>query len=470
MIDDPVGFVYWAYPWGEEDTELADELGPDDWQLETLHDIGEGLKVGSYRHATVSGHGVGKSALVSWIIQWFMSTRPHPQIPVTANTKSQLDTKTWRELAKWHKLMLHGSRFEWTATKFYHKEHPATWFASSIPWSKDRPEAFAGTHAAHVALLFDEASAIPDVIYDTAEGAMTSPGSLWVTFGNGTRNTGRFKETFPGGRFAQRWATKNVDSRTAKMADQKQIGQWIEDYGIDSDFARVRVLGQFPHQAAEQFIGQDLIDLAQGRTQAYAPWASKILGVDIARFGDDATVMLLRQGPDIQELITIRKRDTMYIASQVSRMLTMYSDIDMAFLDVVGLGAGVVDRLVQLGYGPRIMGINAGVEAIQPDRFFNKRAEMWSLTKDWLTEWGCLPDHRELCSELMSPEYGFDSKERIQLERSKDMKARNLCSPDHAVALTLTFAFPVVPKEAQRSTHRSQGRTGSGVGFNPLAR
>jgi len=137
-----------------------------------------------------------KTALVAWLIYWFISTRPHPQIVVTSNTKSQLETKTWRELAKWHKLAINSHWFEWTATKFYYKQHPETWFAAAIPWSKERSEAFAGTHEQHVLVIFDEASLVDDSIWETTEGAMTQPGAFWCVFGNPTRNTGRFSECF----------------------------------------------------------------------------------------------------------------------------------------------------------------------------------------------------------------------------------------------------------------------------------
>ena len=129
-----------------------------------------------------------------------MSTRPHPQIVVTANTREQLLKKTFRELSVWHKLLINTGWFTWTATKFYHNDHPETWFAAAVPWSAERPESFAGTHAEHVMLLFDEASGIHDVIWEVAEGAMTTAGAAWLVFGNPTRNTGRFRECF--GKFA----------------------------------------------------------------------------------------------------------------------------------------------------------------------------------------------------------------------------------------------------------------------------
>ena len=176
-----MGFVLWAFPWGEPGTELENEY-PDIWQIETMQDIGKALELNESRPeeervpiqvAIASGHGIGKTALISWLNLWFISTNYNPQIVVTANTEKQLSTKTWRELSKWHKMMVHKHLFEWTATKFCLKESPETWAAHAIPWSQNSTESFAGTHAESVLYLFDEGSGIMDEIYDVSEGAMT---------------------------------------------------------------------------------------------------------------------------------------------------------------------------------------------------------------------------------------------------------------------------------------------------------
>ena len=175
LYNDPLKFVYYVFPWGDAKTVLADEDGPDTWQIDVLTTISTKLQetdaltdkevlTAAIRIAVASGHGIGKTALVSWIILWFISTRDHPQIVVTANTLNQLTNKTWRELAKWKKLAIHGDWFEWTATKFYLKGEPETWFASAIPWSEHNSEAFAGTHEKHVLVIFDEASGISDTM------------------------------------------------------------------------------------------------------------------------------------------------------------------------------------------------------------------------------------------------------------------------------------------------------------------
>lgn len=439
FVDDPLGFVYFIFPWGEG--LLKGEAGPDVWQTEILKLIGEKtLSIqDALRIAVRSGHGVGKSALIAWIIQWFASTRPHPQIVVTANTKPQLETKTWRELAKWHNLALNKHWFTWTATKFYHTSYPETWFAVALPWSKERSEAFAGTHDEHVLVLFDEASAIDDIIWDVTEGAMTTKDAIWLAFGNPTRSTGRFSECFK--KFRHRWITREIDSRSAKKANQSQIQKWIEDYGEDSDFVRVRVRGVEPRAGLMQLIPSDIIEAALGKSIHISNYhlAPKVMGVDIARHGDDQSVIFKRQGMAAFEPIKMRIPDNMTVAGRVAQEIDTWKP-DGVFIDV-GAGYGVIDRLRQLKY--TVIEVPFGNPATDEKHYTNKRAEMWSLLRDWLKNGGCIPDDNEIRDDLGGPEYGFDARGRIQLEKKEDMKKRGLASPDCGDALALTFAYPV---------------------------
>ncbi len=427
------------FRWGEG--ALAGETGPDEWQRDLLAEVRDALAAGvaPLRLAVASGHGVGKTALSAWLILWFLSTRDHPQVVVTANTAAQLRNKTWRELAKWHRLAANAHWFDWSVERFVFRQQPETWFAAAVPWSASRPEAFAGTHERHVCVLFDEASAIADPIWDVTEGAMTTPGALWFAFGNPTRATGRFRECFR--RFRHRWRTRAVDSRTARKADRAQIAHWVEDYGEDSDFVRVRVRGAFPRAGFTQFIPEALVAEAVGRAPEGDFAAPLIMGVDVARFGDDASVILARAGREIVHLAHYRSLDTQRLASLVAETANRLRPAALC-VDGAGVGAGVVDRLRALGF--RVADVNAGARPRDPRRFFNLRAEMWSAVRDWLKAGGCLPaDARVLADDLAAPEYGFDDAGRLRLERKEDMKARGLPSPDFGDALALTFAEPV---------------------------
>jgi hypothetical protein len=174
-LNDPAGFTAFMYDW--RNGILADWEGPDEWHEEVFAEIRaylEGPDQSPLFIAIASGHGAAKTAFVAWVISWFMSCRPHPQVVCTANTETQLNTKTWRELAKWHKLSANREWFDWTATSYYLKAHPETWKANAIAWSEHNTEAFAGTHEENVLVVFDEASKISDKIWEVTDGIFTT--------------------------------------------------------------------------------------------------------------------------------------------------------------------------------------------------------------------------------------------------------------------------------------------------------
>ena len=460
---DPLGFVLYAFPWGEG--ELASFDGPQEWQREELAFIGEALRKGSQasdvvREAVASGHGIGKSALVAWIILWGMATHADCKGVVTANTESQLKEKTWAELSKWHRLCLCGHWFECTATALISKldGHDKTWRCTQVAWSERNTEAFAGLHnkGRRILLIFDEASAIPDAIWEVSEGALTDEDTeiLWVVFGNPTRNTGRFHDCF--NRMRHRWHNRQIDSRTVAITNKKQLQQWVDDYGEDSDFVRVRVRGVFPRAGACQLISSEVVEAASKRIlrEEVFRHAPKILALDVARFGDDQSVLLCRQGLQVYGMTKWRGIDLMTLSGLVAQRIDKEQP-DAIFVDQGGLGAGVVDRLHQLGYG-RVYGVDFGGKALDSIKYLNKRTEMWCLMRDWL-ENGAIPDDIELCSDLTAPEYTFTGdKGQLALEKKSDMKKRGLASPDGGDALALTFAMPVHPAGFQQNRRQAQ--------------
>lgn len=455
---DPLSWVIAAFPWGEPGS-LAEHGGPDTWQTDILSAIRDGLLTPgqAIQIAIASGHGPGKSALVAWLILWAVTTMPDTRGVVTANTETQLRTKTWAEVAKWHRLSLWQHWFELTATAIFSRDaaHEKTWRIDAIPWSERNTEAFAGLHNAgrRILVLFDEASAIPDIIWETTEGALTDTDTqiIWLVAGNPTRNTGRFRECF--GRFRHRWINRQVDSRTARLTNKAQIDQWVADYGEDSDFVRVRVRGVFPRAGSMQFIAAELVEAAMSdeRNPDVTIWDPLTMGVDVARFGDDQTVIRIRRGRDARTIAPIKLRgaNTMTVAAKVAELAEHYRP-DAIFVDGTGVGGGVVDRLRQLHYP--VIEVQFGGK---PDRsqvgqegavvYANKAAEMWGLMRDWLRG-GMLEYDPELLGDLTGREYGYvarDGRDAIALEKKDDMKKRGLASPDNADALALTFAYPV---------------------------
>lgn len=443
FANDPLGFVRYIFQWGTG--SLAGQTGPDEWQVEFLTKLGalceEHGAEAAIKMAVASGHGVGKTAMVAWIIIWFMSTREEANITVTANTQMQLSTKTWRELAKWHALALNRHWFEWTATKFTHVLFPATWYATAMPWSEHNSDAFAGTHGKHVLILFDEASSIANIIWEVIEGAMTTKGAMLLCFGNPTKNTGKFYDCFHG--MKHRWNTYKVDSRKAKAANPAQLDQWIEDYGEDSDFVRVRVRGEFPRQSMNQFIPSDMVLESMKRridprtTTHYRT----ILGVDVARYGGDQTIIVPRQGPLILKdgILRYNELNNMEVASRVIDMVQKYGRDTVVCVDGVGVGSGVVDRLRSLGIN--VVDVQSATKSLDVRTYCNKRDELYGRIKDWLMGGGQLPDDPELMQQFSATEYSLNNRLQIKLKSKDDIKKELGQSPDLADAISYTFAY-----------------------------
>lgn len=457
--NDPFGFVMVSFPWDTKGTVLEGRKGPEPWQREVLESIGRRCLTpdAAIREATVSGNGVGKTTLVCWIILWAMATFEDTRGVVTANTETQLKTKTWAELGKWYHLFAGRDLFKLTATAIFtvDDDHERTWRIDMVPWSEHNVVAFQGLHneGKRLLMIYDEAAGIPDAIWEAGDGCMTDASTqrIWCVFGNPNKPTGRFKECFPGGRFSASWISRSVDSRTISFTDKTEFNRWIHDWGEDSDFVRVRVRGVFPRAGSMQFIDSETVAEATQREIAVHLHDPLVIGVDVARFGDDASVIYVRKGRDGRTYPPLKFRglDTMSLAGRVSETFMQFR-ADAVFVDGGGVGGGVVDRLrqlrvpvidVQFGAKPDGLGFAAGDDGA---KYANKRAEMWGSMRAWL-KGGCLPFDPELTAQLTNVEYGFNLRNEIQLEKKEDMKKRGLDSPDIADALALTFSFPVQP-------------------------
>lgn len=454
LTHDPLAFVYFAYPWGEPGTPLEDMEGPDEWQIQILKDIGEQLKKGkdlqtAIQEAVASGHGIGKSALISWLIHFAISTHENTRGVVTANTEGQLRTKTWPELSKWHNMFIAKDLFTYTATAIFSsdKDYEKTWRIDAIPWSKNSPESFAGLHnqGNRILVLFDEASAIDDVIWEVTEGALTDANTeiIWCAFGNPTRNSGRFRECFR--KYRKFWNTYQIDSRTVKISNKAKIEEWLEAYGEDSDFFKVRVRGVFPSASDLQFISTEIADKAQ--KQVYKPGQFEhlpvIIGVDPAWTGSDSLEIVMRQGYYMKPLASIPKNDDDWRMAQLIAQFEDEYKADAVFIDM-GYGTGIYSIGKQLGRKWRL--IEFGGKSNDPV-YLNMRAYMWGQMKEWLREGGSIPPNDQaLYDDIVGPEAIIDKNGHIQLESKKDMKDRGLPSPNKGDALALTFAARVVKK------------------------
>lgn len=445
---DPVKFVEEGFDWGEGD--LAEYDGPDDWQKEFLADLGREVERaeregGPVRFATASGHGIGKSALVSWVVLWYMSTRPDCLITVTANTERQLKNRTWREVAKWWKKCITRGWFRWERESFRSNDRPETWFAAAIPWSENNSEAFAGQHEKYTMVIMDEASGVANVIWEVVSGAMTTPGAIHLAFGNPTRPSGKFFDCF--NKQGHRWKTRNIDARSAKMADKTYLQELVDDFGEESDYVRVRVMGQFPRQASAQLIPTDIVEDAQARRLPKEEYdhLPLLMGVDVARFGDDSTCFVWRRGPKVIDYEFHQSRDII----DISRIVAAHLEREpaMCFVDEIGYGAGVLDALKKYGFDP--IGVSTQRKATNPRVYYNLRIELWDQMRKWL-ETADIPAEQRIKEQFTGPEYMFErATARMILERKEDMKKRGLESPDFADALALTFVIPGMSSPAQ---------------------
>jgi hypothetical protein len=457
---DPLSHALFSYPW---ETERLKAPGPRTWQRETFQQIKEHLESPNTRHqpcriSVASGHGIGKSAEIAMVNKWALDTCPNTRVMVTANTEGQLHTKTSPELIKWHNLALTHDWFRTSTTSMVSRQpgHEKIWRCDLVTWSENNTEAFAGLHneGSRIVLIYDEASGIPDKVWEVSLGALTDANTeiIWLAFGNPTQNTGAFRETF--GKHRNLWKTKQIDSRTVEGTNKAYLDEIAKTYGEDSDITKVRVRGMFPSASSMQFIALDVVEAAQARQPAPGLASDPLIyGLDCARFGDDSSVLAKRCGRDAKSRPWKRwqKADAMLIAGDVA-LEAQREHPDAIFVDAGNIGAAIVDRLRQLLPDTPIYevwfggtGRDAEFEPGLHIRTKNKRTEIWTTMRAWLRG-GAIPDYEPLRDDLIGPLYGFDADQALILERKADMKKRGLSSPDDADALATTFAEPVAPR------------------------
>lgn len=479
----PYEFVLAVFPWGEpyimdEDgnqmrNPLADKAGPEPWQRDILIELGEhvrnnmmlsemGLQMLVWRSAIASGHGVGKSALVAWVIYWLMSTRVDTRGAVTASTQFQLEDKTWPELAKWHNLAINKHWFLWTATGLtfaaYPEDKRKNYKVTAATVSEQNTEAFAGLHneGRTVFVIFDEASGVASKIWEVAEGALTDGEGFFFAFGNPTRSEGEFADCFD--KHSHMYYTRHIDSREVSHTNKTALQDIINKYGIDSDEVKVRIRGLFPSQSFNGFIPREAVEEGIAREVLHDPNAAIIMAVDVARFGDDETVIGYRQGRDARSrpFRVFKGLRTTQITEIVAREADLIRP-DAIVIESTGPGAGVIDQLKDKGY--KVHEVHPGSAAVEFDRYVNKRAEYWSKMRDALYDWLAIPDDPDLVTQLTGILYALDRHEqRTRLEAKEDMKKRGLKSPDRADTLALTFAVSIARRDRNNGFHAKRSR------------
>lgn len=460
FAEDPLGFVLFAYPWGEPGA-LEKHDGPDKWQREFLISLGEEIRANGFdgeapvmpiRRAVSSGHGPGKSTMAAWLVDFIMSTRPHCRGTITANKWDQLETKTWAAVRKWTALCITNHWFVVTGTRMYQVDNKDTWFCSPANSKEENSESFAGQHAADSSsfYIFDEDSGVPDVIHEVAEGGLTDGEPMIFCFGNPTRSYGHFHQICFGSKRSY-WKTMCLDARESKFTNKELIKQWIEIYGEDSDFVRVRVMGLPPRASELQFIDQTRVYESQQRKLPHRFGDEPLIaGVDVSDGGAAWNVVRFRRGADARSIPPVRipgekvRGDRGVFLAKLADILTHDQDgrkVDMMFIDSA-FGAPYVERLQSMGF-KNVQEVRFGSPSLDRHQA-NRRAYMWHETKEWLGSVGCIdPKDSKLEIDLTSPGYHINRQDQLVIESKEDMQKRGVDSPDDGDALALTFAAKV---------------------------
>lgn len=414
---------------------------PEKWQKEALEHLRD-----ADRLAIRSGHGVGKSTLLAWCILWWLLTRYPAKIACTANTSTQLSDVLWGEIDKWWRKLPTGFKnlLEVKSERVELLGDPKQSFAVARTARKETPEAFQGYHSPNMLFIIDEASGVDDVIFEVGRGAMSSPGAKTIMTGNPTRTNGYFYNAFHSMRAF--WKTMKVACEDSSQVSRQYIEESKEEYGEDSNTFRVRVLGEFPIEGDDVIIPLYLAESAVSRD--IEPIGEEIWGLDVARFGDDRNALAKRRGNVCTEKVKWwRNKDIMQTCGIVK---TEYDEAKIKpviiFVDVIGFGAGVVDRLSELGLP--VQGINVAELPAFGEKFMRMRDELWWEAREWLRKMDCkLPNDGALVAELTLPTYAYTSSGKIKAEGKDEIKKRTAKSsnalgksPDLADAFCLTFA------------------------------
>lgn len=434
-------FIQWIKRYRDEPVLFAREVldvEPDPWQAELMMAVARGERRVSVR----SGHGVGKSTTVAILCIWYLLTRYPVKIVITAPTSAQLFDALFAEIKRWVNVLpvqvqqllnVKSDRVEIAAA-------PETGFISARTSRAESPEALQGIHADNVLLIADEASGVPEAVFEAAAGSMSGEEACTILLGNPTRSSGFFFDTH--NRLKDQWWTRRVSCVDSPRVSAAYVEEMKQRYGEESNAYRVRVLGEFPLSDDDTVIPMHLIEAAMARDLVEDDKAPAIWALDVARFGTDRSALAKRRGQVITEIKRWAGLDLMQLTGAVvaeyQAQPTHLRPVEI-LVDSIGLGSGVVDRLRELKLPAR--GVNVSESPSMKGTYQNLRAELWFATKAWLEQRGCkLPRDEDLMAELAGPRFKFSSSGKLQVESKDDMRKRGLRSPDLADAVCMTMA------------------------------
>ena len=450
--------------WAEEPWRFVRDVfkvKPDDWQDEALHLI---AKRETRRLALKACKGPGKTAFLAWVIWWFLSTRWQAKIGCTSITEGNIDTNLWPELSKWgNRSAFLKAGFEVTRSMVVRRSDPV-WFAVKRTWPKSgnaeqQADALAGIHADHVMFVLDESGGIPQGVMVAAEAVLMTEASeaKVVQAGNPTHTTGPLWRACTTDRAL--WQVVRItgdpdDPKRSPRISLVTANEAIASYGRDNPWVMVNVLGEFPPASINALLGLEEVEAAMSRhldPPAY-DFQQKRLGVDVARFGDDRTVIFPRQGLASHKPIVMRGQRTTDIAARAALALTRWKG-ELILVDDTGhWGHGVIDNLTTGGYP--CLPVVYSAKALNP-RYKNRRVEMWLEGAKAIKGGAALPNMPEMVSELIEVTYTFINGVFV-LEEKDQVKARLGRSPDLADAYMTTYAIPDMPQGMTARRRRSE--------------
>lgn len=440
--------------WRDNPVEFVrDNFGvePDEWQIDFLNSYNTNERI-----AAKACKGPGKTAVLSWCAWHFLLTRPHCKIAATSITGDNLRDGLWSEMAIWqHKSPFLMEAFVWTKTRIYAKDHPETWWMAARQWSKSadsqsQADTLAGLHAEYIMFILDEAGGIPDAVMAAAEAVLANEGgdAKILMCGNPTHLSGPLYRACTKERSF--WCLIEItgdpdDPKRSKRISKDWARKQIATYGRDNPWVLVNVFGRFPPASLNALVGPDDMNLAMSRVlrpDAYNH-QPKVLGVDVARHGDDCSVIAPRQGLVCFKPKIMRIPDTQQLAANVAQAINKWQP-DAVFVDATGgWGWGVIDALNAWGYAT--IPVNFSGKALDV-QYFNKRAEMAFEFAKFIRGGGCLPNMPELTEEATAITYMFN-KDQFQITEKAQIKEELGRSPDIWDAYGLTFAHPVAKKD-----------------------
>jgi hypothetical protein len=469
---DPLGYVMYAFPWGVKGTPLENRKRPRKWQEKMLRDLGDRLRTTVtekryevLREAIVSGHGVGKSALFAMLVMFSLSTMEFARGLVTANTEEQLRGKTWPEVQKWHSMAVNKHWFTPTATAIFHcnPEYQKRWRFDCVTWSENNTEAFAGLHneGYRIVLMFDEASSIPPKIWEVAEGATTDENTeiIWCVAGNPTRPIGRFKDCF--NKLRHRWNRTHVDAREVEGTNKELHAQWERDYGVDSDFFKVRVRGEFPSASPMQLIPEEWIQRARRPYVGDGSLPQNLVSADVADGGVDLSVITSAKQYATHLHVTSQKSynfeasvSPIKVAQAVLRTYEFVGGSaekgDTCIIDALGVGAGTAGYIMEQEIP--CIAYKGGAGSANPEKWRNRRVQAYMNVRDMLREERLTFDPaafeseadwddfvEQMCSIMKAP-----ANDKLEdLVTKEQMKRDGVKSPDRADSVAMLTASKV---------------------------